>query len=180
MKGSYYILTILAFFSTPALKAQIEVAHLQSKDFSASGFGAFLNFAFPVNEGDYLTLEGAAYFFEKNDDGIVIAPLNVGYRRTLDGTGAGFWVEPTLGYTLGASDISKYDSEGHLLYDESGSPVERKVTGPTAGIGAGYTLRGQLPFSLGARYQFVKVIKDPVMHVFSLRLSYAITFGRRE
>ena len=44
--------------------AQVEVARLQSKDFSATGFGAFLNFSFPVTQDDAVIAEGAFYYFK--------------------------------------------------------------------------------------------------------------------
>lgn len=171
-------LALVLISSSQLLNAQIEVAHLRTKDYAATGFSAFLHFDIPVNEGDYATLEGSLGIFRKGDQHVAIAPVSIGYRRTLDGTGTGFYVEPTIGYTFGGSDIFKYDKNGSPIYDDDGSQLEQKVKGPTAGLGAGYILPG-IPVVVGAKYQFVKVSRDPSLHVFSLRLSYAITFGGR-
>ena len=171
---------ILSFFISCCYisQAQIEVAHLQSKNFSSTGFGAFLHFDIPVSEADYATLEGSLAIFKKGDDNVGIAPCLIGYRHTLDGSGSGFYVEPALGYTFGGSDIMKYDEYGHVILDDNGYQLERKVKGPTAALGAGYMLPS-IPVTLGASYKFVKVSNDPSLHVFSVRLSYTITFGNR-
>jgi hypothetical protein len=160
-------------------QAQIEVSRLQTKNFSSTGFGVFLHFDIPVSEANYLTLEGSLAIFKKGDHHIGIAPCLVGYRYTLDGTGTGFYVEPAIGYTFGGSDILKYDGNGYPLYNEDGSEVDQKVKGPTAALGGGYMLPS-IPLTLGASYKFIKVANDPSLHVFSIRLSYSITFGRRD
>lgn len=43
--------------------AQIEVAHIKLKDFKATGFGAFLNFSFPVSQANYVTVKGGVQYF---------------------------------------------------------------------------------------------------------------------
>jgi hypothetical protein len=159
-------------------QAQIEVSHLRTKNFSSTGFGAFLHFDVPVSAAGYVTLEGSFALFKKGDNNVAIAPCLLGYRHTLDGTGTGFYVEPAIGYTFGGSDILKYDKEGYPLYNDDGSEVDQKVKGPTLALGGGYLLPS-LPITVGASYKFVKVANDPSLHVFSIRLSYTITFGNR-
>ncbi|MDQ2862653.1 MAG: hypothetical protein M3R50_03205, partial [Bacteroidota bacterium] len=61
--------------------AQIEVAHISSKDFNAFGFGGFLNFSIPVSEANYVTIEGGLqYFKDKNTTVVALFPVLAGYR----------------------------------------------------------------------------------------------------
>ena len=175
------VLLCLSLMFCTFLNAQIEVAHLKSKDFSSTGFGAFLNFSIPVSEGNAVTAEAGFYNFKsKDDDHIALVPFLLGFRYTLDGTGTGFYVEPHAGYTIGGSDIQKYNEVGTPIYDENGSPVEQKVKGVNAGISGGYIIPGSFSLNIALRYQHVFVSKDPTLNIFALRLSYPFSFGRRD
>ena len=178
MNALRFFLALSLIASTYIANAQVEVIHLRTKNYSATGFGAFLHFDIPVSEADYVTAEAGFGLFRKKDEHVGIAPMLLGYRHTLDRSGSGFYVEPVLGYTFGGSDIFKYDKNGSPIYDTDGSQLEQKVKGPTAGIGAGYMLPS-IPVNIGAAYKFVKVSGDPSMHLFSIRLSYALMIGNR-
>lgn len=90
------ILVIFSIFLYSRSSAQIEVAHLKMKDYSATGFGGFLNFAIPVSEGSAVTTEAGFYIFRKDEDNVALIPFLLGYRHTLDRTGAGFYIKNWL------------------------------------------------------------------------------------
>jgi hypothetical protein len=172
--------TIVLMFLSSILHAQIEVAHLRTKDFSATGFGAFLNFAVPVTEYGSLTAEAAFYYFKKDDNNVALVPFLLGYRHMLQEPDAGFYIEPNAGYNIGATDIQKYSENGSPLYEPNGEPLEQQVKGFTAGIGTGYIFPGNFSFNIGLRYQRVFVSGEPAMNLFSLRLSHPLSFRRRD
>jgi hypothetical protein len=149
---------LLLFFNVS--NAQIEVAHLSSKDFSAFGFGGFLNFSIPVSEANYVTLEGGLqYFKDKNTNTVALIPVLVGYRYTLNQTGTGLYVEPNAGYIFSSSDYSDY-------------------SGAAAGLGVGYLVDlGNVPFNFGFRYEHS--FGNPSTNVFSFRIAHSFGFGKR-
>lgn len=167
------------FFSS-LINAQIEVAHLNSKGFSATGFGAFLNFAVPITEYGSVSAEAAFYYFKKNDNNVALVPLLLGYRHMLQEPDAGFYMEPDAGYNIGATDIQKYNELGQPVYNSDGNELDQKVKGFTTGLGVGYIFPGRFSFNIGLRYQRVFVSNDPALNLFSLRLSHPLSFGRRE
>ena len=171
MKKVFCFTAIILCFSL-AGKAQIEGAYISSKGFKALGFGGFLNFSIPVSEANSIIIEAGVYTFSKDDDNVILIPLLGSYRMTLDGTGTGFYVEPTAGYTIGGSDIQKEYVGGY--------PVEQKVKGITGGVGAGYIFPGRVAFNIGLRYKRVFVSGDPSLNVLSLRVSHTLSFRRRD
>ena len=65
-----------------------------------------------------------------------LVPVLAGYRRTLNGTGTGFYVEPNAGYMFASSSIKEYDANGQSV--QNGNDVSHiKV----AGLAAGFKLR---------------------------------------
>src|SRR5688572_23848563 len=140
---------VLLFFSS-LIHSQIEVAHLRSNDFSATGFGAFLNFAVPVSEYGAISAEAGFYYFKKNDNNIALVPLLLGYRHMLQEPDAGFYIEPNAGYNIGATDIQKRDAAGNLVYGTD-RILEQQVKGATAGLGVGYIFPGSFSFNIGLR-----------------------------
>jgi len=58
--------------------AQIEVAHISSKDFNATGFGGFLNFSIPIDETNAGIVEGGVYVFSSNGYHEAVAPVLLG------------------------------------------------------------------------------------------------------
>jgi hypothetical protein len=176
-----FLLCIPVFFFTAA-HAQIEVAHLQSKNFNATGFGGFLNFAIPLTDADAVTIEGGLYYFSNNGYHEAVAPVLVGYRHLFSDYDYGFYAEPFAGYSFGATDIQKLDANGNALYKPNGNELDQKVTGATAGLGFGYLFQqsGPIRFNIGLRYEHVFVSGDPVLNIFSLRISHSFSFGRRD
>jgi hypothetical protein len=173
LKKQFFILCFLSL-SFSFCNAQIEVANATAKGFNAIGFGAFLNFSFPVlEETNYITLEGGfQYFKNKEDDDLALIPVLIGYRYTLDQTGTGFYVEPDAGYSFGASTIPLRDKNGDILVDE------QKVQGLTAGIGFGYLFDlGNIPFNLAIRYEHT--FSNCATNVIAFRISHSLHFGRR-
>lgn len=161
--------------------AQIEVAHLNSKDFAANGFGGFLNFAFPVAEYGAVSAEVGFYYFKKSGDQVLMLPLLLGYRHMLQDPEEGFYLEPNAGYNIGYTDIQKEDENGQLIYDPvTGEYAEQKAMGITTGLAAGYIFNGKLKFNLGLRYQRIFVSGDPSYNLFSFRISHPLSFRRRE
>lgn len=181
MQKKNFIPLIALFFLLSSASAQIEVAHLRSKDFAANGFGGFLNFAFPVAEYGAVSAEVGFYYFKKSGDQVLMLPLLLGYRYMLQDPEEGFFVEPNAGYNIGFTDIQKEDENGQLIYDPvTGEYAEQKAKGITAGLGAGYVFNGKLKFNLGLRYQRIFVSGDPSYNLFSFRISYPLSFWRRE
>ncbi|HEV7621830.1 MAG TPA: outer membrane beta-barrel protein [Flavisolibacter sp.] len=173
------VLLCLCIFICSFLNAQVEVAHLSTKGFSAIGFGGFLNFAVPISDAESLTLEAGVYSFRQQDNHIILVPFLLGYRYTLDGSGSGIYVEPDAGYTIGATDIEKFNANGTPIPDGNNGYLQQQAKGLTAGIGAGYIFPGSISFNIGLRYQHVFVSGDPSLNMFSLRLSHSFSFGRR-
>ncbi|MEO6820761.1 MAG: hypothetical protein ABI266_04900 [Ginsengibacter sp.] len=159
IKKCCLLLNFLLFFSITS-HAQIEVAHVSSKGYSAIGYGAFLNFSLAVSEGSYATLEGGVqYFKDKNKGEFTSIPFLAGFRYTLNQSGEGFYVEPTAGYAFSMSD-----------YDEG--------NGIAAGLGMGYLFDiTNIPFNVGIRY--LHSFDNSNANVISLRISHSLTFGRR-
>ncbi len=175
------LLLFIACLSSYFSSAQIEVAHVSVKEFKATGFGAFLNFAVPVSDANYLTLEGGLQYFENADtESLGLIPVLIGYRYTLNGSGTGIYLEPNAGYTFGESTIGIYNEVGNPLADDEGNYLYEKVKGPTAGIGVGYLFEpgGRMQFNLGLRYE--RSFGSAPTNIFALRLSHAFTFGRRD
>ena len=165
--------------------AQIEVARLQSKNFSATGFGAFLNFGFTVNPSDVISTEAGLYVFIHDDNHVAETPLLIGYRHLLTADDHGLYVEPLVGYTFSFTDIHKTDANGNDIYDANLNPIDIKMQGATAGLGFGYLFRqsgGSIPiqFNIGLRYEHVFVSGYSSPNIFSLRISHAFAFGRRD
>jgi hypothetical protein len=167
-------------FSVSCLHAQIEGSHLRSKGFNAYGFGSFLNFGIPVSEGNSITAEAGFYYFHYDGDYVALVPFLLGYRHTFDGSGTGLYIEPTAGYSIGVSDIQKYNEYDTPIPDGNGDWLVQKAKGPAAGISTGYIFPGKLAFNIGLRYQHIFVSKDPGLNMFSLRLSHPLSFGRRD
>lgn len=140
--------------------AQIEVAHISSKDFNAFGYGGFLNFSIPVSEANYVTIEGGLqYFKDKNTTVVALFPVLAGYRYTLNQTGSGFYIEPNAGYTFSVSDYSDY-------------------AGVAAGISTGYLVDlGNIPFNFGLRYEHS--FGNPSTNVVSFRIAHSFGFGKK-
>lgn len=181
MKKKILIVPIVLLFSGLSIHAQIEVAHLNSKGFSATGFGAFLNFAVPVTEFGSISAEAGFYSFKKSGDQVLLIPFLLGYRHMLQEPDAGFYIEPNAGYNIGFTDIQKYNESGQLITDPAtGEIAEQKAKGITTGLGAGYIFNGKLAFNLGLRYQRVFVSGDPSLNLFSFRISHPLSFKRRE
>ena len=160
--------------------AQLEVAHMSTKNFSGLGFGAFINVSAPVSDANYFTGEAGLYVFSHEDNHVALLPLLAGYRYTLDGTGTGFYLEPNAGYSFGGSDIKKYNQNGSPIYDAGGKQVDQKVTGATTGINAGYLFEqtGFIQFNISVRYEHV--FSEFGQNMFSLRISHAFSFARRD
>jgi len=167
------------FFSA-AVSAQVEVAHLFSKGFSATGFGGFLHIGAAISEGDELSGELGLYYFSTKGSHLAFAPVLAGYRHTFNGSGSGFYIEPAAGYTFGSTDIQKTDAGGNPLYDAAGHEVDQKISGFTAALGLGYIIpSASVPFNIGLRYEHLFVSGDPSQNMLSLRVSYSLAIGRK-
>lgn len=169
---------LVCLFSTSY--AQIEVAHLSSKNFSATGFGGFLNFAIPINETDAGIVEGGVYVFSKDGSHAAVAPVLAGYRHLLsDANDYGFYAEPVAGYTFGATDIQAYDAKGMPLYKANGDQLDQKVAGPIGGLGFGYLFQesGPIRFNISLRYEHTFVTGGyPQLSIIALRISHSFSF----
>lgn len=163
-----------------AAQAQIEVAHITSKDFNATGFGGFLNFSIPFDDTNAGIVEGGVYVFSSNGYHEAVAPILLGYRHLLsDGNDYGFYVEPVAGYTLGATDIQAYDANGTALTKPNGDQIDQKVAGPVGGLGFGYLFpqSGAIRFNISLRYEHTFVTGGyPALNIIALRISHSFSF----
>lgn len=174
------IICLMLFVSGSAI-SQIEGDYITLKGFKSFGFGSFLNFAVPVSESDYGTLEGGFLYFQDNQQQDVgMLPVLVGYRYTLDRSGTGFWVEPQVGYVFGGTSVGVYDQYGGPVYDNNGNQVNEEVKGPMAGVGFGYLFQpaGRIQFNIGLRLEHS--FGSTGTNIIALRISHAFTFRRRE
>lgn len=180
LKTRLIVLILLITSCCVQTYAQIEVAHLNSKGFSATGFGAFLNITLPVSEYGAISTEAGFYYFKKNENNVALVPFLLGYRHMLQDSESGFYIEPNAGYNIGASDIQKNDEFDSPIPDGTGGWVELQVKGFTAGLGAGYIIPSSFPLNIGLRYQRIFVSNDPSLNLLSFRLSRPLSFKRRE
>jgi hypothetical protein len=169
------ILLFSSFFFLALANAQLEAAHLSAKGFSSYGFVAFFNVGYPVTRGDMITEEGDVGYFAH---AVMAVPLSFGYRHTFNGKGDGFYIEPHISYTLGASDLPRADSAKSAAgKDRINQP---DLNGLTAGLGFGYIFPGNFAFNLGLEYEYIFVAGDPKVNILSLRLSHIIICGKRK
>ncbi len=175
-----FLLVLLAFFSA-RLQAQIEVAHLMTKGMSSTGFGTFIHGAFPVGKGDDISLEAGLYYFSPSDTHVAFVPFLLGYRHSLNNSGAGFYVEPFGGYSIGATDIQQTDATGNAIYNSDGTAKDVKLSGATAGLGFGYIIPSPtVPINFGVRYEHIFVTGGaPSQSLLALRISWSLLTGRR-
>ena len=178
VKRKISLLCISLVLST-GLSAQLEVTHLFSKGLSATGFGAFLRVGVPIANRDEISGELGFQYFSTTGHNLLVLPLLAGYRHYFNGSGSGIYVEPTVGYSFGASDIQKIDQNGNPMYDQSGQELDMKVSGATAGLGVGY-LFPSFPLNIGLRYMHLFVTGDPAQNIVSFRVAYALAFAHRE
>ena len=173
-------LTLLLSAAVQSVVAQVEVAHLFAKGLSATGGGFFLHGGVPVSTAGEISIEAGLYYFTDNGSHLASAPCLVGYRHSIDGTGAGFYIEPMVGYTFGGTDIQKTDAAGVPQYNSSGGEIDQKISGPTAGMGIGYIIpSATIPLNFGLRYQRVFISGDPSTNMISFRISYSLSVGRK-
>ncbi|MGN6617941.1 MAG: hypothetical protein ACTHJ5_12275 [Ilyomonas sp.] len=156
--------------------AQIEVLKIVGKNSSdyKIGFGASLKFAYPISDGDDITLEGGLHYFTEKDNtdyGIINVPVKAGYRYTLNRTGAGFYVEPQLGYN--AYGINSY--YGFNDYKN----VDEKFHGVIVAGGFGFlTQPGSVKFDFGIRYESV-IYNRKFLNTVSFRIAHNFSFAGR-
>ena len=165
------IICILTIFSSN-VNAQLQVDYLSFKGFSSVGFGAFFNFSVPVSETNYVTGEAGLDVFSRNDEHAALAPCLIGYRYTIDGSGYGWYVEPNAGYTFAGTDLQ--------IQDQNGFYSDQKLQGFSTGLGLGYLFEpsGKIQFNVGLRYEHI--YGDAGSNMFSLRISHAFIFGRKD
>jgi hypothetical protein len=175
-----FLLVLLACFSA-RLQAQIEVAHLMTKGMSSTGFGTFIHGAFPVGKGDDISIEAGLYYFTPSGTHVAFIPFLLGYRHSFDNSGAGFYVEPFGGYSIGATDIQQTDATGNSIYNSDGTPKDVRLSGATAGLGFGYIIpSSKVPINFGLRYEHIFVTGgDPAQSLIALRISWSLLTGRR-
>jgi hypothetical protein len=180
MRPNNNLLLFLAFFCIGnTLHAQIEAAHLFTKGESSTGYGIFLRPGFPVGKADEISVEGGVDFFTHDASHIADIPLLIGYRHTLDGSGAGFYLEPSAGYTFGGTDITKME-EGNVVYNSSGIAEDENLSGPTAGLCFGYIIpKASLPLNIGIRYEHIFVSGEPSQSILAFRVSWSLLTAKR-
>jgi hypothetical protein len=167
-----FILLLLVVHANAQIGAMKLVGN-NTKDY-AMGFGAFIKAGFPVSEGADATLELGANLFPMKGDiryGTIMCPLKAGYRYTLNGTGAGFYVEPQAGYNLiGVTSLPT----------ENGNDINLKYRGVVLAAGAGYLFAiGGAPFDLNLRYETV-IAHGGSNNFIAVGISRFISFRKRD
>ena len=174
------LLSAFAILFATALHAQIEATQLIMKGQSATGLGGFIHGGFPLANRDEISLETGFKYFAPGESHLIFVPLLVGYRHFFDHNGTGWYIEPFAGYTIGNTDIQKYDAAGNPVFTSDSTDVDQKASGPTAGLGFGYILpSAKLPLNFGLRFEHVFVSGDPTATILSLRISWSVFTARR-
>lgn len=167
------LLLQLSLFFAGFLHAQIEVVKMVGKgsDEYGIGFGALLKAGIPVSEGGSVTIEVGVVFNPIKESGweqgIAFVPIKAGYRYILNGTSAGFFVEPQVGYCV----------YGVLTNDD----VDEKISGFDWAVGTGYLFPSnrRSQYELGLRYETIYFKGGPGSFL-ALRFVSSFSFGRRE
>jgi hypothetical protein len=174
------LLFLTLFCMNSTLHAQVEAAHLFTKGESSTGYGIFIRPGFPIGKADEISVEAGLDYFTHDVSHIADIPLLMGYRHTLNGSGAGFYLEPFAGYTFGGTDITKMDAEGNIVYNNAGNAEDENLSGPTAGLGFGYIIpRASLPLNIGLRYEHIFVSGEPSQDILALRVSWSLLTAKR-
>jgi hypothetical protein len=172
---SKLLIVIFLFIITPIADAQIQVDRLTLKGFNAIGFGGFFNFSVPVSDANYITGELGLDAFSSNENNVLLAPVLMGYRYTIDGSGTGFYLEPNAGYSFGGTDIQSQDPNQNY--------ADLKLSGPAAGLGFGYLFpvpSGAVPIQFNISIRYEHIFGSVSQDMFSFRISHAFSFGRRD
>jgi hypothetical protein len=172
-------LVVVCISVSASLHAQLEVAQLFTKGQSHTGIGGNLHIGFPVSKGDEISGEIGVYYFAPDQSHMIFIPFLLGYRHTFDHSGAGLYIEPFGGYSVGATDIPKLDAGGHPMYASDGSEIDQKLSGATAGLGFGYILPNpKLPLNFGLRYEHTFVSGNPSPNILAFRVSWSVLTAR--
>ena len=166
LKKSLFTLCLIVSF---AANAQIQVSKLIGKDSDKFkiGYGAFLEFSYPLSQVSDITLEGGFTIFDLKKDtryGITTIPVKLGYRYIFSDAGYGFYAEPQVGYNVGGVDAA-----------------DKKFTGLVYAVGAGYLFRpsGKIQFNAAILYESA-LNSGSAINYLSFRLSHNFSFKRRE
>jgi hypothetical protein len=153
------------------VNGQIEISRplgKESKDYTI-GYGAFLNVGFALTEASDVTVEGGAIFFPLRESGftqgILVCPIKLGYRYSIDGTGTGFYVEPQAGYCVAGA--------------KSDDNVDEDIRGFVWSAGVGYMFPSsrRTNYNLGFRYESTRY-KNGSVNFIALRFTSGLSFGR--
>lgn len=176
-KASIFIFLLLIYSKT---KSQIEVAHATVKDFKKTGLGGFLNFIQPINNANYLTLEGGLQYFKNEyEEELTLIPVGLGYLYTLNQNGYGLYIDPKLGYTFGSSTIGIYEDPGTPIAGKNGEWAYEKVAGFMSGIGVGYLLEPINKLQLNFSIRYEHTFANASVNIFSIRLTQSFYFGKK-
>jgi hypothetical protein len=172
LKSSLIAILMLGYVNG---NAQVEVLRITVKDFKGFGFGGFLNFSIPISEEtNYLTLEaGYQYLKKAEDEYAAFIPVLMGFRYTLDRSGAGFFAEPFGGYSFGEASIYKYEGD-FPVYDDEGNQVREKVSGPIAGLGFGYLFQTESDNTYTLALRYARTFSEAHTNTIALRFSYKL------
>ncbi len=166
LKKSFFTFCLIVNFTA---NAQIQVSKLIGKDSDKIkiGYGAFLEFSYPLSDVSDITIEGGFTTFDLKRDnryGIVTVPVKLGYRYIFSDAGYGFYAEPQLGYNVGGVGAA-----------------DKKFTGLVYAVGAGYLFKpsGKIQFNAAILYESALSSGSPINYL-SFRLSHNFSFKRRE
>lgn len=170
------IITSIFFLVLTRAEAQLGVIKMVGNNTSnySLGLGAYIKGAFPISQGNDITLELGANLFPLKDggsgDGTAVVPIKAGYRYSLNGSGMGFYVEPQIGYNIyGVSSVNV-----------DGTTQNLKFHGLVGAAGGGYLfLIGSTPLDLHLRYETV-IDHGGSDNYVSLGLSFYLHFGRKD
>jgi hypothetical protein len=151
--------------------SQIEAIYFfpKGEDKFTIGFGASIKFSKPVSDAAAVTIDIAADFaaITQSDftQGVVVIPVKLGYRYTLNKEGYGFYVEPQVGYNVYG-----------ILSNDAG---DTKFNGIELAGGIGYLFESKKrsQYDIGLRYE-TSLYKGSSFNFIGLKLSHSFSFGR--
>jgi hypothetical protein len=168
-KSPLLLFLLIACFAKKA-SAQIDVFYaLDNKTYQYEppiGFGSFLQFSFPVNDGDEVSAECDIYVWDGTDAFYV--PVKLGYLYTFSRDGSGWFAEGQAGYSFAGERLDKAGYAGSSL------------KGPVTTLYAGYRFPIGERFHLNLGFRIETVFsKSGVLPTAGFRASFPLVFGRR-
>jgi hypothetical protein len=139
--------------------AQIEYGHLSFKNYSGILYGLNFTDGFPLSKTDAIIAEVNLdnSYTGSDSSNITLTSPHVGYMHIFSKTGAGFYVQPTVGYNLESSSL------------------EQHLSGPSVSMAVGNISEPSLfRYNIGIQYEHAFVIKGISQNIFLISVKYTL------